>query len=76
MDEDDLVMIYWTYRLDQIRSVRPDSNRVDEGLEFLLEALILDSEKSRIDSAEEHEDTSSQRDCHSDCRQGFAENQD
>ena len=58
VDKDDLLLIYWTDRLDQIHRVRPNSKRVDEGLEFLLQALVLDPEESRVDSAEEHEDTS------------------
>ena len=65
VDKDDLLMIYWTDRLDQIHRVRPNSKRVDKGLESLLQALVLDPEESRVDSAEEHEDTSSQRDCDS-----------
>lgn len=62
VDKDDLLMIYWTDRLDQIHSVRPNSKRVDEGFELLLQSLILDPEESGVDSAEEYEDTSSQRD--------------
>ena len=58
MDEDYLFVIYWTDCFDQIRSVRTDSERVDEGFELLLQSLVLDPEESSVDSAEEHEDTS------------------
>jgi hypothetical protein len=57
MDEDDLLVIYWTDRLDQIHSIRPNSKWIDEGLELLLQSLVLDPEESSVDSAEEHEDT-------------------
>jgi len=59
VDKDDLLMIYWTDRLDQIHSVRPDSKRVDEGFELLVQSLVFDPEESRVDSAEEHEDACS-----------------
>jgi len=51
MDKDDLLMIYWTDPLNQIHSVKPNSKRVDEGLEFLLQALVFDPEESSVDSA-------------------------
>ena len=57
MDEDYLLMIYWTDCFDQIRSVRTDSERVDEGFELLLQSFLLDAEESGVDSAEEHKDT-------------------
>jgi len=55
MDKDYLLMIYWTDGLDQIHSVLPDSKRVDEGFELLLQSLVFDPEESRVYSAEEHE---------------------
>ena len=42
--------------LDHVCSLEPDSERVDEGLEHLLELFILDSEESGIEATEEYED--------------------
>ena len=55
MDENDLFMVHWTDRLDQVRRVRPDSKWVDERFELVLQSFILDSEETRIDSTEEDE---------------------
>ena len=76
MDKDNLPMIYRADRLDQIHSARPDSERVDKRIELLLQSLVLDPEESRIDSTEEYEDTSSERDRDPYGRQGFTEDKD
>jgi len=76
VDEDYLFLIYWADCFDQIHSVRPDFKRVDKGFELLLESLVLDPEESCVDSAEEHEDASTQRDSDSYRRKSLTEDKD